>query len=459
MKVVRDSKFRHVHGEALKETFQDLRLSTKSSESSGIRGNSKFFAFPWESGGGGTLAVIPLTQHGRLGSRGVPLITGHTGGILDFEFNPFDDNMIVTASEDLTLKVWQVPEGGLKEHMKDPVATLEGHGKKVSFSSYNPTASNIVASSSFDLTCKIWNVEEEREAFSIALPDVAFSQKWNYMGSLLAITCKDKKMKIVDPRQSKIASETKIHEGAKASKVEWMGSVSASEECYKLVTTGFSAQAERQMFYWDIRTFGDARAPALHEVTLDQGTGSLFPIFDHGTQMLYVAGKGDANVRYFEVTPEAPYFHFISNFTSTTPQKAFDFLPKRCVDVSKHEIMRGLKLESNAMIPVTFRVPRKSEAFQDDIYPDCPAGVPSIGCEEWVDSEEARLPILRSMKPGSEASSAAAPKAAAPVVTAKELKKLLAEAEARIKTLEAENASLRAQLGEKAGGSQGYGQS
>lgn len=450
MKVVRDSKFRHVHGDALKETYQDIRLSTKATESTGIRGNGKFICFPWESGGGGTLAVIPLTRTGRL-PRDLPLVTGHSGGILDFEFNPFDDNILVSSSEDMTIKVWSIPDEGIKTHMREPVLTLEGHGKKVPFCTCNPTSANIVASASFDQTCRVWNLTEQEEAFKIEVPDQVMALRWNYTGSLLGATCKDKKLRIIDPRASKFAAECKIHDGAKASKVEWIGA-SDIAECNKMVTTGFSSQAERQIAYWDMRKFsGPDSSDPLNLLVLDQGTGALYPFFDPQTQMLYVAGKGDGNVRFFEVTAEDPFLHYISDYRSTVPQKGFDFLPKRCVDVSKHEIMRGLKLETTAVVPVSFQVPRKSEAFQEDLFPDCPAGIPALSAEDWVAGAEGRFPILRSMRPGEEgASVASASKAASgsssAVVSVKDLKKQLSEALAKVDALEKENEALKARV-------------
>merc|ERR1712048_17626 len=137
-----------------------------------------------------------------------------------------------------------------------------------------------------------------------------------------------------------------------------------------------------------------------------------------GTQMLYIAGKGDANVRFFEAT--ATELHYLSQYGSTTPQKGFDFLPKRCVDVGVHEIALYLKLESTSIQPVSFRVPRKSEAFQEDIFPDCPAGVPSMSPDDWASSTDSKLPIMRSMRPGAQASVGPA-KGAVAVVSVKEL--------------------------------------
>ena len=126
MKVVRDSKFRHVFGEAQKVRYDDLRLSSKATESVGIRANSKFFTVAWDSGGGGALAVVPLKKTGRL-PRDQKLITGHAGPILDFEFNPFDDNMIASCSEDLTVKIWNVPDDGLSAHLRPSVIDVFAH--------------------------------------------------------------------------------------------------------------------------------------------------------------------------------------------------------------------------------------------------------------------------------------------------------------------------------------------
>ena len=38
---------------------------------------------------------------------------------MDFEFSPFDDHLLLSASEDLTMKLWQIPSDGLKQHLKD----------------------------------------------------------------------------------------------------------------------------------------------------------------------------------------------------------------------------------------------------------------------------------------------------------------------------------------------------
>lgn len=48
----------------------------------------------------------------------VPLIRGHAGPVVDFDFSPFNDNLLATASEDGTVKLWVIPEDGITEDVK-----------------------------------------------------------------------------------------------------------------------------------------------------------------------------------------------------------------------------------------------------------------------------------------------------------------------------------------------------
>mmetsp|Transcript_21156 Transcript_21156/g.60457 ORF Transcript_21156/g.60457 Transcript_21156/m.60457 type:complete len:950 (+) Transcript_21156:1-2850(+) len=410
MSFVRESKFRHVFGEQWKTKYEDIQLATKATESAGVRANGKFIAVPW-MGGGGPLAILPAQRLGKV-PRDLPKITGHTGPVLDFEFSPFDDNMLASASEDHTIKAWSIPDEGLRENMRDSVATFDGHGKKVLFCTFNPAAAGVIASASYDMTCKVWNLQAQQEAFSLHVPDQMLSLRWNYLGSLLGGTCKDKKAYVMDPRSGDMATTFAAHESTKASKLIWLGGPDSADDCHRIVTTGFSKQTDRQVGLWDIRMLQPSSSGAckpLLMLTLDQGAAALYPHYDAGTGMLYIVGKGDATVRYFEVARDAQELHFLSQFSSPSTQKGFDFVPKRAVDVSRHEVMRGLKLESSCLQPISFRVPRLSEAFQDDLFPDCPAITPAMQAEDWTAGIEAQGPLLQSMRPaGGETAGASA---------------------------------------------------
>ena len=100
----------------------------------------------------------------------LPQVIGKSGNIQDFEFNSFDDNMLVSASEDMTIKIWPIPDGGIKQHIRDFLMSMEGHGKKASFCTFNPsfgcTINFIIVSVSFDQTCRTWHLAELEALFN-----------------------------------------------------------------------------------------------------------------------------------------------------------------------------------------------------------------------------------------------------------------------------------------------------
>ena len=85
------------------------------------------------------------------------MIRGHKSAILDFDFSPFNDTILATASDDCTSKIWSIPDGGLKENMTEPLCVLDGHLRKVNFALFHPTAENVIATASADHTVKIWD--------------------------------------------------------------------------------------------------------------------------------------------------------------------------------------------------------------------------------------------------------------------------------------------------------------
>lgn len=52
------------------------------------------------------------------------------------------------------------------------------------------------------------------------------------------------------------------------------------------------------------------------------------------------SSQGDSSIRYFEVTDEAPYVHYLSMYSSKESQKGMGYMPKRGLEVNKCEIAR-----------------------------------------------------------------------------------------------------------------------
>lgn len=72
-------------------------------------------------------------------------------------------------------------------------------------------------------------------------------------------------------------------------------------------------------------------------------------------------------------------------------------MPKRGLEVSKCEIARFYKLHERKCEPIVMTVPRKSDLFQDDLYPDTAGPEAALEAEEWVSGRDAN-PILISLR-------------------------------------------------------------
>jgi len=385
--VVRASKFRHVFGQVFKkeECYDELRVSRSAWDTNLASVNPTFWAVILEAGGGGAFAVMPWSATGKFDAKN-PQISGHKSAVLDVEWNPFNDNLIASASEDCTIKIWGIPDGGLKENMIDPLQTLTAHKRKVGTVNFNPVANNILASSSTDFSVKVWDVEKGSAHFSVDHADIINCVDWSSNGSLLATSCKDKKIRIVDSRQSRVAQEAEAHLGIKGSRVCFMGAKDF------VFSVGFTKSSEREMSLWDLRNFSER----VHNTNLDASSGVLMPFFDADTSVLFLAGKGDGNIRYYELVEEKPYLHYLSEFKSNTPARGMAMMPKRGVDVSNCEIVRLCKLGVKTLEPIAFCVPRKSDLFQDDLFPPAFSGEYSLTADQWIagdDAEQKRVTL------------------------------------------------------------------
>ncbi|KAF6768674.1 hypothetical protein AHF37_06268 [Paragonimus kellicotti] len=287
---MRRSKFKHVFGKPAKKEFcyEDIRITKSSWDARFCAVNPKYLAIITEAAGGGAFLVLPVEKVGRV-ERDAPLVAGHKAAVLDIQWCPHNDDLIASASEDTTVKVWQIPEGGLepKTNLDTPIADLVAHQRRVGLVQWHPTAEHVLLS-----------------------------------------------------------------------------------------------------------------ADALNIQELDTSNGVLFPFYDWDTSLIYLCGKGDSTIRYFEITDEEPYVHYINMLTSSDPQRGMGWMPKRGLDVNQCEIARFYKLHTKGLCEVIpFTVPRKSELFQDDLYPDTIGDVPALTVEEWIGGKDAD-PILISLKDG-----------------------------------------------------------
>jgi coronin-1B/1C/6 len=167
----------------------------------------------------------------------------------------------------------------------------------------------------------------------------------------------------------------------------------------KVVTCGASKQSTREIRIWDLK---DPSKP-LHTEPVDSAAGAMIPLWDPDTSVFYLCGKGDGIVRLYEYEEKAPFIYKLNDgFRSNIPGKGYCLVPKRGLDVMQHETARVLKVTNNAGVhPLRFHVPRKSDAFQEDIFPPTASAVPSHTFAEWMDGSS-KDPVTVSLNPGAD---------------------------------------------------------
>ncbi|MBN3299707.1 COR1B protein, partial [Amia calva] len=384
-KVVRSSKFRHVFGQPVKadQCYDDMRISQMTWDSTFCSVNPKFLAMIVDASGGGAFMVLPLSKTGRV-DIAQPTVCGHTGPVLDIEWCPHNDNIIASGSEDCSVMIWEIPDGGLTRPMTESVVTLEGHSKRVGILSWHPTAHNVLLSAGCDNVIIIWDVSRGEPVIRLDSihSDMIYSAAWNSNGSRLVTACKDKSVRIIDPRKGTvIAEKEKTHEGSRPIRAVFVSDG-------KILTTGFSRMSERQVALWDptklllhcncaattlmlhLKNFSEALT--LQE--LDTSSGVLLPFFDPDTGVVYLCGKARVN----------------TTFTAPHPVS-------QCVYVCFFH--RFYKLHERKCEPIGMTVPRKSDLFQEDLYPDTIGPEPSVEAADWFAGKDGE-PILISLKEG-----------------------------------------------------------
>eukprot|EP00112_Aurelia_sp_Birch-Aquarium-sp1_P020548 Seg532.2 transcript_id=Seg532.2/GoldUCD/mRNA.D3Y31 product="DNA-3-methyladenine glycosylase" protein_id=Seg532.2/GoldUCD/D3Y31 len=232
-----------------------------------IVASCKFVAFNSELGGGHGIGVLGLEDYGRQ-QRTMPIIHGHSDFVSDMCFSPFNDCVLATGSFDGSRRI-------------DSVL-------------FHPSAENVLAVTSSN-EVQIYDLVRSQLKYEIAneSDDLPYqSMAWKSDGSLLVTSCRDTKLRIIDPRASAISSQAQGHPGVKDSRTVWLGNTD------HVLSTGFGAQRERTIGIWDVRNF---KSQVANE-QVDNAAGTLMPFYDVDTNMLLLASKGDAKIFFFEIS-------------------------------------------------------------------------------------------------------------------------------------------------------------
>jgi coronin-1B/1C/6 len=337
--------------------------------------------------------------------------------------------------------LWRIPDGGLKngEQLSEDIQTLRGHKRKVGCLKFHPVVENLIATASQDYDVKVWDVEKGTALnTTVGHANIIQSLDWNYNGSLLCSNAKDKKVRVIDPRQQAIAQEGNSHIGVKGGRALWLGKHD------KLVSVGFGSGASREYMIWDTKNMS---APLLKQ-GLDNAAGVIMPFYDEDADLLFFAGKGDGGIRYYEVAPEADASEMIfegSSYRTNEPTSGCGAVHRRSCNVSVNEIIRLYQVTGTQVRPLSFQVPRKSDLFQEDLFPPCRGDEPNLSLTDWVGGKDA-TPKLVNLENGFVAAEKK-DKKIAKVADEKELSE--SEAKAKVDELSKRVAYLEAELAKR----------
>ncbi|XP_046424248.1 coronin-7 isoform X1 [Neodiprion virginianus] len=363
--------------------IRDISVGSYQTYGNNIAASAAFMAFNVDHNGS-SLAVLPLDDCGRK-SKTMPLLHAHTDTVTDMDFSPFHDGLLATGSQDCLVKLWHIPEAGLEESLCNPECTFSHRQRRVEAVRWHPTAEHLLTTVSYT-NLSLWDVISQQELFSNnEHAEVIQSLSWKQDGTLLATSCKDKQVRIIDPRSSRcIVNTSPSHQSIKDSRIVWLGDKD------RILTTGFDSARLRQVYIRDLRNLSEP----VKTLELDCSTGILMPLFDPDTNMLFLAGKGDTTILYMEVTEREP--HLVEGIRHSGEQtKGGCLVPKRALNVMQAEVNRLLQLTSNMVIPIMYQVPRKTyRDFHADIYPDTAGCVAQNTAAAWIKGHDAPVPKI-----------------------------------------------------------------
>ncbi|KAF9945979.1 Coronin-7 [Mortierella alpina] len=365
--------FKPYHASEHFDNISGLSISTVP-ECNLIEVNAKFLALPLH-GPGGRIGILKTTEPGRVGTKVPSLVC--SSELHSFKFDPFNPNLLVTASDDAKIKGWLLPEEGLdrESDTTKPAWVLSASTMdKITLILFHPRAKDVLLSASMDRndpTLRLWDLEAQTEKVTMkGHTDVIFSCDFNHLGTKIVSVCKDKKIRIWDALSGKLLKEGPGHDSLRSCRVLWLG------ESDLIASVGFGRGSQREILLFDAN---DLERGPIDSKKMDMSPGVLVPHYDADTSVLAVSARGDRVMKHYEillgtrtdVEAGKSLFVDVASLELGSLQQDVAYLPKRYCDVRAIELARMYRLTYNSVEVIRVSVPRNKQAFfQDDLFPD-----------------------------------------------------------------------------------------
>jgi len=379
MKSKRTSHYKNLSGEEKSYKFSNVHLVSEVTEGRLLACNGSFIAASWNSTPG-SVAILDTAFPSNV-KYNTPVIKGHKRSVFDLDFSPFKDSILATASDDATVKLWDIPLVGLKQNLTQDLLTYKGHTRRVAFVKFNPIVSDVVASASTDYSLNIWNINKGEDYSKGEFSDLPTSLDWNPNGNLVGVTSKKKKIFIFDPRLKKSVLDTQIYESPRSPKFTW-----TSENNF--VTTGFSKSNVKELKLWDIRKVTPelkSEGP-VQKLVIDNLLTITTPFYDHESKLLFTSGKGELSIHIYDFNDSTIYQNM--DYKSSTPALSLNMFERRILDYNRCEIDRFIHYNNKKEIHfISFAVSRKHPEYEPVLYPPVSSGEPALTAEQWISGE------------------------------------------------------------------------
>ena len=109
--------YRNLFGDESRYKYHHMDLCRANTDGYKMAINNKFMALTWNYDRGG-IAIFDPNEY-SYGKPDQKLLKGHSGKIFDIKFSPYRTDLLASASDDCTVKLWQIPKEGLTQDIQD----------------------------------------------------------------------------------------------------------------------------------------------------------------------------------------------------------------------------------------------------------------------------------------------------------------------------------------------------
>ena len=357
--------------------------------------NGKDFAF---IGAGNTpsIIVMPLGKPQRYPKdHKQVIIDPHGSGVCTISYSPHDPNFLMSAGEDCTVKLWEIPSEW-NEPLREPTIKLN-HQRGVKIAKFSQAVRNLVMSCTQAPEMAFWDLNTYQKVrtfdpvFQSPIQDADMNEYANTVYTIL----RDGHLVAFDPRSEKpdVTTVMAHKNGGRHRRV-----LNIPEFDY-LATFGSSDRGERQVAIWDRKNL----EKPLKTIELDTATGAMLPLYEEGSGLIYLGGKGDGHIRYVELCKDDRIIASSGVYETSAPERGLCLLPRTQCDIMGCEVSRMLKLATESMHVVHWRLLRKRmELFQDDIYrPIRDTSRALMEVSDWLGGQNEVYPMVSLQPPGT----------------------------------------------------------